>query len=168
MSAVLLTERLALRELLPSDLDFVASMLGDSDTMRFYPRPYTREESAAWIDRQRRRYASDGHALWLVMLRESGEPVGQVGLVRQHVDGVTEDEVGYLIARRHWRQGFAAEAAKATRDHAFERLGRRRVISLIRPENLASQGVARKLGMSVEKSTCCFDVEHLVFAAHRA
>jgi RimJ/RimL family protein N-acetyltransferase len=71
MSAVLLTERLALRELLPSDLDFVASMLGDADTMRFYPRPYTREESAAWIDRQRRRYASDGHALWLVMLREA-------------------------------------------------------------------------------------------------
>ena len=168
MPAVVETERLALRELLPSDLDFVASMLADPETMRFYPRPYTREESAAWIDRQRRRYASDGHALWLVTLRESCEPVGQVGLVRQHVDGVAEDEVGYLIARRHWRQGYAAEAACATRDHAFQRLGRRRVISLIRPENVPSQGVARKLGMNVEKSTCCFDREHLVFAAHRA
>ena len=167
MPAVLETERLALRELLPSDLDFVAGMLGDAETMRFYPRPYTREESAAWIDRQRRRYAADGHALWLVTLRGSREPVGQVGLVRQHVDGVVEDEVGYLIARPHWRQGYAAEAAAATRDHAFRELRRRRVISLIRPTNVASQGVARKLGMSVEKSTCCFDVEHLVFAAHR-
>ena len=168
MPAVLETERLALRELLPSDLDFVAAMLGDPETMRFYPRAYTREQSAEWIDRQRRRYAADGHGLWLVTLRENGEPVGQVGLVRQHVDGAFEDEVGYLIARRHWRHGFAAEAALATRDHAFQGLGRRRVISLIRPGNLPSQGVARKLGMSVEKSTCCWDVEHLVFAAHRA
>src|SRR5262245_26769829 len=127
MPAVLETERLALRELLPADLDFVAAMLGDVETMRFYPRPYTREESAAWIDRQRRRYAWDGHGLWLVTLREGGEPIGQVGLVRQHVDGVAEDEVGYLIARRHWRHGYAAEAAAATRDHAFRQLGKCRV-----------------------------------------
>ena len=168
MPPVLETERLSLRELVPADLDFVAGMLGDAETMRYYPRPYTREQSAEWIDRQRRRYASDGHALWLVSLRATGEPVGQVGLVRQHVDGAAEDEVGYLIARRHWRQGYAAEAAQATRDHAFEALGRGRVISLIRPDNLPSQGVARKLGMSVLKSTCCWEREHLVYAASRA
>lgn len=168
MSAVLLTERLALRELQPCDLDFVAAMLADPETMRFYPKPYTREESAEWIDRQRRRYQSDGYALWLVSLRETGEPVGQVGLIRQLVDGVAEDEVGYLIVRQHWRRGYAAEAARATRDHAFFALGRRRVISLIRPVNLPSQAVARKLGMSVEKSTCCWDLEHLVYALKRA
>lgn len=168
MRAVLETERLALRELQPSDLDFVAAMLADAETMRFYPKPYTRAESAEWIDRQRRRYQADGHALWLVSLRGTGEPVGQVGLIRQLVDGVAEDEVGYLIARQHWRQGYAAEAARATRDHAFFRLGRRRVISLIRPANLPSQAVARKLGMSVEKATCCWDLEHLVYVVKRA
>ncbi len=162
------SERLALRELHPSDLDFVAAMLADPETMRFYPKPYTREESAEWIDRQRRRYRSDGYALWLVSLRKTGEPVGQVGLIRQLVDGAAEDEVGYLIARRHWRQGFAAEAARATRDHAFFELGRRRVISLIRPANTPSQAVARKLGMSVERSTCCWDLEHLVYVVKRA
>lgn len=167
MRPVLETERLALRELQLSDLDFVAAMLADPETMRFYPKPYTREESAEWIDRQRRRYQSDGHALWLVSLKHNGEPIGQVGLIRQLVDGVAEDEVGYLIARRHWRQGFAAEAARATRDHAFLELGRRRVISLIRPLNLPSQAVARKLGMSVERSTCCWNLEHLVYVAKR-
>jgi RimJ/RimL family protein N-acetyltransferase len=135
--------------------------------MRFYPKPYTREESAQWIERQRERYQADGYGLWLVSLKQGGEPVGQVGLVRQHVDGIAEDEVGYLIARRHWRRGFAAEAAGATRDHAFEVLGRRRLISLIRPVNLPSQAVARKLGMTVEKSTCCWELEHLVYAVSR-
>lgn len=166
MTPVLETERLALRELLPSDLDFVASMLADPEVMRFYPKCYTRAESGEWLDRQRRRYETDGHGLWLVSLRETGEPVGQVGLVRQQVDGAAEDEVGYLIARRYWRRGFAIEAALATRDYAFAR-GRRRVISLIRPVNLPSQAVARKLGMAVEKSTCCWDLEHLVYAVSR-
>lgn len=160
------TERLALRELQPSDLDFVASMLADPEVMRFYPKCYTREESAEWLDRQRRRYETDGHGLWLVSLRETGEPVGQVGLVRQQVDGAAEDEVGYLIARCHWRRGYAVEAALATRDYAFAR-ERRRVISLIRPANLPSQAVARKLGMTVERSTCCWDLEHLVYAVSR-
>jgi RimJ/RimL family protein N-acetyltransferase len=164
---VLETERLALREMEREDLDFVASMLADTEVMRFYPKCYTRDESAKWLDRQRRRYESDGHALWLVSLKETGEPVGQVGLIRQQVDGAFEDEVGYLIARRHWRRGFAFEAARATREHAFFALQRRRVISLIRPVNLPSQAVARKLGMTVEKSTCCWDLEHLVYSLRR-
>jgi RimJ/RimL family protein N-acetyltransferase len=167
LASVLETARLRLRELQPSDLDFVAGMLGDAETMRFYPKPYTRDESREWIDRQRRRYAADGHGLWLASLKETGEPVGQVGLIRQHVDGVAEDEVGYLIARAHWRRGLATEAALATRDHAFGALGKPRVISLIRPSNLPSQGVARKLGMRVEKTTCCWDLDHLVFALRR-
>jgi RimJ/RimL family protein N-acetyltransferase len=161
------TERLALRELRESDLDFVASMLADPEVMRYYPRCQTRDEACEWIARQRRRYAEDGHALWLVSEKRGGEPVGQVGLVRQWVDGVPEDEIGYLIARAHWRRGFAFEAAAATRDHSFGALGRRRVISLIRPENLPSRGVARKLGMAVEGSTCCWGLEHLVFALAR-
>src|SRR5262245_43566157 len=142
-------------------------MLGDAETMRFYPKPYTRDEAREWIERQRRRYVMDGHGLWLVSLKETGEPVGQVGLIRQHVDEVAEDEVGYLIARPHWRKGLATEAALGTRDHAFGALGKGRVISLIRPANLPSQGAARKLGMTVEKTTCCWDLEHLVFSLRR-
>jgi RimJ/RimL family protein N-acetyltransferase len=167
VAAVLQTERLVLREMEPTDLDFVASMLADPEVMRFYPKCYTRAESAEWLARQRSRYASDGHGLWLVALKATGEPVGQVGLVRQHVDLVDEDEVGYLIARAQWRRGYAFEAARATRDHAFGALGRKRVISLIRPVNLPSQGVARKLGMSVEKTTCCWGLEHLVYSQRR-
>lgn len=167
MPGVLETERLLLRELLESDLDFVAAMLADPLVMRHYPKCHTREESREWIGRQCRRYAADGHGLWLAVDKASGDPVGQIGLVRQQVDGSAEDEVAYLVASAHWRRGFAFEGARATRDHAFGRLGRRRVVSLIRPENLPSQGVARKLGMAVEKTTCCWGLPHLVFALAR-
>lgn len=167
MTDVLQTDRLSLRQLEDADLDFVAAMLADPAVMRHYPKCLTRAEAGEWIARQQRRYREDGHALWLVSERRSGQPVGQVGLIRQVVDGVEEDEIGYLIASAHWRRGFASEAARATRDHAFCALGRRRVISLIRPVNLVSQAVARKLGMAVEKTTCCWGLDHLVFALER-
>jgi RimJ/RimL family protein N-acetyltransferase len=164
---VLETSRLRLRELAARDLDFVASMLGDPEVMRHYPSVYTREQAEQWIERQRARYARDGHGLWLAEERESGAPLGQIGLLLQSVDGVDEPEVGYLLARRFWGRGFATEAAAAVRDHAFGALGKPRVISLIRPANLPSQAVAQRLGMRAERRTQWAGFEHLVYALAR-
>ncbi len=165
---VLSTPRLRLGEMRLSDLDFVAAMLADAEVMRFYPRCYSRDEARAWVERQLERYARDGHGLWLVEDRSTGEPVGQVGLVIQTIDGAAEAEIGYLVHRPFWRRGLAAEAAAAVRDHAFGRLRKERVISLIRPDNVASQGVARKLGMRVEKQAVFAGVRHDVWSLARA
>ncbi len=158
------TRRLLLREMTPDDLEIIAAMLGDAEVMRFYPKVLSRAEAAQWINRQIDRYRHDGHGLWLVIERATGEPVGQVGLVRQIVDGVAEREIGYMIHRPYWRRGYASEAAAAVRDHAFNERGEPRVISLIQPVNIPSQGVARALRMTIEKSTVFADIEHLVFA----
>jgi RimJ/RimL family protein N-acetyltransferase len=168
MSFIVETPRLRLRELAPGDLDFVAEMLGDPDVMRFYPRPLDREESREWIERQRRRYEDHGHGLWLGEERESGTPVGQVGLLLQEVEGDWEPEIGYLIHKPYWRRGYATEAALGVREHAFRVRGERRVISLIRPENIPSQGVARKIGMAPEREVRFRGLPHLVFAVRAA
>jgi len=136
MRAILETPRLRLREMSLGDLEFVAAMLSHPEVMRFYPKLYSRQEAEAWIERQLGRYARNGHGLWLAEDRATGEPVGQVGLVMQPLDGAEEPEIGYLIHRPYWRQGLATEAALATRDWSFGTLGLPRVISLIRPENL--------------------------------
>ncbi len=164
---ILTTARLALREMCADDLDFVAAMLSDPEVMRFYPKCYSRDEAEGWLRRQIERYARYGHGLWLVADRATGEPVGQVGLTVQHVDGTDEPEVGYLVHRPFWRRGFATEAAMATRDYAFNTLRKPRVISLVRPENVPSQGVAAKMGMAVEKRTLHAGLVHLVFAVSR-
>ena len=168
MKTILETERLTLREMTVADLDFIAAMLSDPDVMRFYPKRYERDEAEGWIARQLARYERDGHGLWLAVDRASGEPVGQVGLVTQEVGGVMEPEVGYLIHPPFWRRGLATEAARATRDHALVTLGRPRVISLIRPENIPSRGVAAKLGMRREGRTRHAGLDHIVFAVGRS
>jgi RimJ/RimL family protein N-acetyltransferase len=48
---------------------------------------------------------------------------------------------------------------------AFGPLGLRRVVALVRPENVASAVVARKIGMTVEREADFHGVPHLLFAA---
>ena len=96
---VLDTRRLHLCELIPHDLDFMAEMLSDPEVMRFYPKRLTREKAAKWIERQRGRYVSDGHGLWLAQRRVDDQPVGQVSVTIQVVGDRPEPEVGYLIHR---------------------------------------------------------------------
>jgi RimJ/RimL family protein N-acetyltransferase len=166
MKHILDTPRLILREMSLADLDFVAAMLADPEVMRFYPKCYSREEAAAWVERQMGRYERHGLGLWLVSDKAPCQPVGQVGLIMQTVRGVEEREVGYLIHRPFWWQGFATEAAAACRDYAVQVLGSQRVISLIRPENLPSQGVARKIGLRPEPGFVQHGgFEHIVFSS---
>src|SRR5258707_11632353 len=146
MKIILQTPRLLLREMNHEDLDFMAEMLGDPDVMRHFPQTEDRAGAAAHIERQVDRYATWGYGPWLVLNKKTNQLLGRVGLLRQVVEGIEEVEVGYMIHRPYWRQGFAFEAAAACRDYVFSTLGRDRVISLDRPENLPSQAVARKMG----------------------
>lgn len=165
MRIILETARLHLRELVPADLDFIATMHADAEVMRFWPKPYTRAESEEWLKRQFDRYGREGHGIWLVVDKAGGAPLGRAGLTLQNVDGVDEPEIGYMIHRPFWRRGLATEAATGIRDYAFGVLNMPRVVSLIRPQNFPSQGVARKLGMTPEPRLVQHGgYEHMVFA----
>ena len=161
---IIQTKRLILREICAADLDFVAEMLGDTEVMRYFPRCYSREESAAWIRRQEERYKEDGCGYWLAFHRAAGEPVGQVGPLKVDLEGVEEFALGYIIHRPYWGKGFATEAAMACRDFAFDTLDQQRVITLIRPENRLSQAVALKLGMVPERHANYAGFDHIVYA----
>jgi RimJ/RimL family protein N-acetyltransferase len=167
-SIVLETERLRLRHLSPQDLDDLASILTDPETMQYYARPFTRDESRQWIDQNLQRYANDGFGLWAVVSKETGEFLGDCGPVRRLVDGRNEVEIGWQVKRSRWRQGIASEAGAACRDYAFGPLGLERVISLIRPENIPSRGVAEKIGMTIEKEIDYKGMNHYVYAQQRS
>ena len=126
------TDRLILREMTGEDLRDLAEMLLDPEVMYAYEHTFSTAEVLEWLERQQLRYRRDGFGLWALELRESGEMVGQAGLTWQPCEGETVLEIGYLLKRRHWHQGYAREAAAGCRDYAFTRLGAQRVHSLSR------------------------------------
>jgi ribosomal-protein-alanine N-acetyltransferase len=160
---ILETARLALREMVPQDIDFIATMMAHPEVNHFYERRFTREESEIWLDRQIERYRRDGTGLWLVVDRQSQQPVGQVGLAMQEVEGERLPEIGWLLHRPFWGQGYATEAGAAVRDAAFKDWGHPLLISLIRPVNHASQRVAMRLGMTDRRRVHFHGFEHCVF-----
>jgi RimJ/RimL family protein N-acetyltransferase len=164
---ILETKRLILRELLPDDLDAMAAIHSDPETMRFYPAVRDRAGVAAWIERNRRRYADDGHGLWAMVLKSDNEVVGDCGLTRQSVDGVDEIEIGYHVRRDFWGRGYAPEAARACQAYGFTQLGAAHLISLIRPENLPSRRVAEKTGLSLWKEVVWRDLPHCVYVIRK-
>lgn len=164
---VLETSRLILREFEFDDAGALALILSDPHTMRFYPAPLDRAGVEQWIARNTQRYAKDGHGLWAMVLKSSNEMVGDCGLTVQEVDGMDEVEIGYHTRSDLWGQGLATEAARACRNYGFTRLPVERLISLIRPENLPSQRVAEKNGMTVSKEIQWRGLPHLVYAINR-
>ena len=163
-AAVLVTERMRLRRFRPEDLEALWAIQRDPETMRWYPHPFERQESEAWIARNLERYDRWGHGHWAVELTTDGRLAGSCGLIAQEVDGVPEIEAGWMFDRALWNFGLATEAGSACRDLAFGTMGRTRLISLVRPENVPSCRVAEKLGMAVEKETMHANLLHRVYA----
>jgi RimJ/RimL family protein N-acetyltransferase len=164
---ILETARLVLRTFVPEDIDALARVLSDPETMQYYPAVLDRPQVAEWIARNQRRYQADGHGLWAMVLKSSGELIGDCGPTRQEVRDRDEIEIGYHTRRDLWGQGLATEAARACRDWGFENLPVNRLISLIRPENLPSRRVAEKNGMTIVDELVWRDIPHLVYAISR-
>ena len=172
MKIILETPRLFLREMEQKDFADICRVLQDKETMYAYEHAFSDEEVQAWLNNQLRRYREDGFGLWAAILKESGGMIGQCGITLQDVNGKWVPEVGYLFERAHWHKGYATEAAAACKEYAFSVLGIDTVYTIIRDNNIASQNVAKRNGMTVcgkiVKHYYGMDMPHLVYYAKRA
>ncbi len=187
---VLETDRLILRHFTPGDLDDLAAIYGDAEVMRYIGKGEvkSREETAkimeyAFVDNDRawsaetlalkpqlrraiERNASFG--LWATIYKPDSKLIGRCGLLSWDIDGAKETEVGYVLAKEYWGRGLATEAARASRNYGFERLGFDRLVSLILPGNLASQRVAVKNGMHHERDAMIMDLDVRIYSMPRS
>lgn len=146
------TPRLHFREMTEADLADIATLeIGGH------------RGPAGWIEWNRRNYAEHGFGLWVIE-SHSGEFVGDCGLTIQEVEGESFVEAGWHVRSPLRRQGYAAEAAAAVRDAARE-AGVEHLIAIIRPHNMASQGVATKIGLVLEREVHKNGGAALVFGA---
>lgn len=144
---ILETQRLILREMTQADLPALRRILQDDETMVAYNGAFDEAETQAWLDRQLARYAQYGFGLWAVVLKQTGEMIGQCGLTIQPWHGDEVLEVGYLFNRAFWHHGYATEAARGCMEYAFDRLGAKKICSIIRETNQPSRRVAERNGM---------------------
>ncbi|MBP5403196.1 MAG: GNAT family N-acetyltransferase [Treponema sp.] len=151
MEFVIETERLKLRQLTLDDTVKLALVLSDSDSMKFYPHPFTREEVENWIKWNIENYEKYGFGLWAVIEKESGEFIGDCGITMQQVEDDLFHEIGYHLRKEYRGKGYATEAAKACSEFAKSK-GVKQIISYMKSDNLPSRHVAERNGMKFVKA----------------
>ncbi|MEM9030865.1 MAG: GNAT family N-acetyltransferase [Pseudomonadota bacterium] len=138
------TERLRLRPFRDEDHGTYAAFLADEDAMRYIGA--TRDASASW--RVMATFCGHwhlrGYGPFAVAEKQSDQFVGYCGPWFPY--DKPEQEIMWGIVPVAQRQGYASEAALAARKWAYEEAGWPAAVSYISPENIASQGVARRLG----------------------
>lgn len=163
------TDRLALREIADEDVAPLQAILSDPLTMVHFPKRFlTQKAVEERIERMRNGYSERGFGLYAVVLKDSGETIGDCGIWDKQIEGREEIELGYHIGREYWNHGYATEAARGCRDYAFGTLGLSRLISLILPENMQSRRVAEKVGLTIEGETIHAELLHYVYSIAKA
>jgi RimJ/RimL family protein N-acetyltransferase len=139
------TARLVLRGWRATDIDAYAAMAADPEVMRFLGGVLDRPRAWRQMALHAGHWSLRGYGTWAVERRRDGVLVGRVGL--WNPDGWPGLEVGWMLAREAWGQGYATEAGAAAMRWAWTALGAEELISTIDPENVASIRVAERLGL---------------------
>jgi len=170
-TGILETERLTLREMTVDDLPAIREIVCDEQTMYAWNGAWSEEEALEGLEKQGRSYRENGFGRWAVVLKETGKVIGICGLIWCDTDRERVLELGYLFYRAFWHNGYAAEAAIACREYAFQVLKFDEVFSLIKDNNHAAMNVAIRSGMLVRgKYTKRYkgeDVQRYIFSARK-
>jgi RimJ/RimL family protein N-acetyltransferase len=163
----LLTERLLLRPKTAADVEPLAAIRADPEYTRYLSgRPYMREEVEEAVARDVAHQQAHGFSIFTVELLDSGEVIGDSGLLLFQWEG-PEVEVGWRLGRRFWGQGYATEAGRAALAFAFDELGLERVVAVAHHENAASIRVMEKLGMRYEDRVTAYGKDSVRYAVER-
>ena len=157
-----------LRQFRESDWDDYAMMSADVEVMRHIGTglALTRDESWRSIANFLGHWQLRGYGMWALESKETGEFLGRAGFYDP--PGWPGFELGWVLGRQYWGRGYASEAARAALAHAFDGLGKQRVISLIRHGNARSIRVAEAIGERLAGEAELLGSKALVFEIVRA
>jgi len=118
------TDRLVFNRLKKSDIEEWIPFFTDDDAyIRFMglEKDDPRVRSEKWIEKQLGRYESE-NGMMALRHKETGEFIGQCGILHQVLEDEPILEIGYHILAKHRGQGYASEAARACRRHIFKQI----------------------------------------------
>ena len=115
--------------------------------MKFYRKEFLEQYALKWITWNLDNYKKYGFGLWAIILKETGELIGDCGITIQRIDGELLPEIGYHIHKNFWRQGYGKEAAAAVRDWGFNNTKYDCLYSYMTSDNVPSYSTAASIGM---------------------
>ncbi|MEM7756039.1 MAG: GNAT family N-acetyltransferase [Planctomycetota bacterium] len=133
---------------------------------------WSKHDVAKRIERGMALFADDRPYFWTIERLDTGEVIGQGGLVEINFDG-PEIELGYRLGKAYWGLGFASEIAQAAAHAAFTPrseggFGFDRLVAVCIPENEPSRRVLAKAGFTEVGTTDVYYGVTSLLHEHRA
>lgn len=143
--------RVAVRPVAESDIDDLLEINGDPEVTRFLPYATweSREDGLAWLKRMEALEATGTGRQLVIVRREDGKVIGTV-LLFKFDEKSARLELGYVLGRAYWGQGFMREALESVCAHVFSEMSVRRLEAEVNPGNEPSNGLLRRIGFRLE------------------
>lgn len=167
MQVFLTTERLLLRPFTPADLDNLCALDSDPAVMHFLTggiptsREVIRTKTLPRFLRPDERFA--GYDFWAAIEQATDEFLGWFEFRPREAGRTDEVELGYRLRQAAWGKGYATEGSRALIRKGFTELGVQRVVASTYQENIRSQRVMQKAGLTLVRT---FRMTATELAAH--
>jgi len=153
------TPRALLRGFNESDLETLHGILSVRAVLQYFPSDDTPsiDQVRKLIERHHSHWMEHGYGWWALALAQGQKLIGWCGL--NILSETNEVELKYLLSKDHWGKGLATEAAGVSLRYGFKQAELEQIIGLVHPENIASQRVLEKVGMTFLDRACYFGME---------
>ena len=145
------TERLLLRKITPADEADVFAYASDPEVPKYMPweAHHSLEVTRAYLAGVFERYQNHSPGPWGIVHKRDAKLIGTCA----YHDWQRDDrraEIGYVLSRSYWGQGYMAEATRAIMAFGFRELGLNRIQAMCDLPNTGSARVMEKVGMRFE------------------
>ncbi|HHF7368224.1 TPA: GNAT family N-acetyltransferase [Legionella bozemanae] len=150
MSPLLSTSRLIICGPSLNDFDNLYTLQSNSEVMSFIGNG-KRDKNEVMLGLEKAIHHLQKHqfSLGSVYTKDSHEFIGRAGLIHFNYDDNQSDvEVAYALLPKYWGKGYATEITTSLIEFAFRNLKMQKLIAVVHPENVSSQNVLIKCGMS--------------------
>ena len=152
MKPDLRTERLALREFVTDDAEFILDLLNQPSFIQFIGDKGVRsvDDAKNYIATGPvESYHRHGFGLYLVELKDSQTPIGMCGVLKR--ESLPDPDLGFAFLPEYWGKGYAFESASAVLDQARNVFKLTQVLAITTPNNDASIKLLERLGFQFER-----------------
>lgn len=146
MDKINLEERVSLKSLSRMDLDSFYSWVSDVEVAK----TMTWEAYNSRSDAENFLINVVENHPWFKAICFDGLPVGSITLNQGKGNSSCRAEIGYVLAKAYWGKNIATIAVKKTLKTGFSDLNIQRIEAFVDPDNIASQRVLIKSGMTCE------------------
>lgn len=150
MQCEIKTDRLLLRPLDISDFETVHAYASDIESTRYmiYLPHKTKEETYRFLVSATEEWKKEKPSFYEFAVVFNGVHIGAVSLYLDDTGQV--GELGWIINKKYWKNGFATEAALAIKDFAIKTIKVKKLVAHCDNRNVNSYKLMSRIGLRLE------------------